>query len=89
MCLDKHDFVYWKGKRFIKEESDFERSKQFVKEHIQLIIQIYKNLQAESPIYPGITSQTICDFCKKSKMVDKDFGIATSDRLFIASTVKV
>ena len=89
MCLDKHDFNFWKGRRFIKEDSDFERSKQIIKEHMPLIMQLYANLQGESTSYPGITSQTIGDFCKKSKLMDKDFNLSTSDRLYIASTVKI
>lgn len=56
---------------------------------MSIILQVYKNLQGESTVYPGITSQTIRDFCKLSKLIDKDFNLETSDRLYIASTGKV
>jgi hypothetical protein len=36
-CLEKHDFVHWKGRRFIKDEVDFEKSKQFIKENMTII----------------------------------------------------
>ena len=50
---------------------------------------MYVNLQSESTSCPAVSSHVIGLFCQKCKLMDKDFNLSTSDRLFIASTVKL
>ena len=43
------------------------------------------NLISDSPTYPGINMLTFSQFCENCKIFDKNFNIATADRLFIAA----
>ena len=55
---------------------------------MQTIKEIYANLQAESPCYPGVAGPTIGSFCATMNFVDKQFSENDSDLAFKAAQLK-
>lgn len=52
------------------------------------IKEIYANLQADSPLYPGVAATTVSNWCVQMGLVDNRFRVADSDRHFTSAHTK-
>lgn len=87
--LEEHDYHKWKLSRFVKKDNDRVDVKKFFDTNLDTFKEIYANVQAISAEYPGITGPAFSEFCQKSGLLDKHFGLAAADRLFIAANYDI
>lgn len=87
--FEQHDFSKWKIDRFVKRPHEQRLIRQFFLDNIQIMKEIYANMQAISSLYPGISGSAFSEFCQMAGLIDKQFSLSTADRLFIAANYDV
>ncbi len=83
------DIKWWKIARFVKDDTDRERTEKVIERNFQRIKKIFTSFIAQS-YFPNISWIDFGNFCEKCKIIDgKGVTLATVDRSFIAANVAV
>lgn len=86
-CND-HDVKLWKCPRFVKDPEQLVKCWQVIEANVVKLKDIFITLVSRSS-FPSISWIDFTNFCDMVKIPDRNVGLATVDRLFIATNVEL
>ena len=86
-CL-KHDFKFWKCRRFVKDTDDYQQVCEIVRKNFGILKDNHIYTSCTSA-FPSTNLNEFTSFARKCNLIGTNLSSSTLDRLFIAANVEI